>query len=66
MILIWLILLPLLGGLLSWLVSRWSNLAARWVALLAVTLTLSPHHCALGRAIGTLRSAGAAAHGCWS
>ncbi len=35
MVLICLLLIPLLGGLLSWLANRWSVLAARWVALLA-------------------------------
>jgi NADH-quinone oxidoreductase subunit M len=33
MILVWIILLPLLGGLLAWLVSRWCATGARWTAL---------------------------------
>ncbi|HEY3379351.1 MAG TPA: NADH-quinone oxidoreductase subunit M, partial [Armatimonadota bacterium] len=36
MILAWLIIIPLLGGLLSWLVERWSVRLTRWVALIAV------------------------------
>jgi NADH-quinone oxidoreductase subunit M len=35
MILTWLVILPALGGLLAWIVSRWSTLAARWISLLA-------------------------------
>ena len=38
MILVWLILLPLLGGVLSWLLSLRSLRAARWTALLAMLL----------------------------
>lgn len=38
MILAWLILILLIGGLLSWLAARWNVLLARWVALVAVLL----------------------------
>ncbi len=40
MILPTLILVPLAGGLLAWLVGRWSPLAARWVSLVAVAVGL--------------------------
>lgn len=38
MILVWLILILLLGGLLSWLASRWNVPLARWIALAAVAV----------------------------
>ncbi len=38
MILVWLILLPLIGGALAWLLSRWARGMARWMALLALLL----------------------------
>ncbi len=41
MILVWLVLLPFAGGLLAWLVSRWSAKGARGVALLALGLDLA-------------------------
>ena len=40
MILTWLIAIPIIGGLLSWIVSRWSVTATRWVALLAMAADL--------------------------
>jgi NADH-quinone oxidoreductase subunit M len=45
MILLWLILIPLIAGALAGAIARWSTLAARWIALLALladfALTLS-------------------------
>jgi len=41
MILVWLILIPFIGGLLSWLVARWNVTAARWIALAAMFLQLA-------------------------
>jgi len=45
MTLLWLILIPLLGGILAWIAARWSAAAARWVSLAALgcdmTLALS-------------------------
>ncbi len=41
MILVWLILLPFIGGLLAWLVSRWSVKGSRWVAALTLGLDLA-------------------------
>jgi NADH-quinone oxidoreductase subunit M len=38
MILLWLIVILLAGGLLAWLVVRWSTLATRWISLGAITL----------------------------
>jgi len=35
MILLWLILIPLVAGVLAWLAARWNALAARWIALAA-------------------------------
>jgi len=40
MILLWLIVILLTGGLLAWLVARWSTLATRWISLGAITLDL--------------------------
>lgn len=37
MILLWLIVILLAGGVLAWAVARWSVLAARWISLLAVS-----------------------------
>ena len=36
MILLWLILIPLIAGVLAWAAARWSASAARWIALIAV------------------------------
>lgn len=38
MILLWLIVILLAGGVLAWMVAYWSTLAARWIALVAVGL----------------------------
>jgi NADH-quinone oxidoreductase subunit M len=38
MILLWLILIPLIAGALAWLVARWSEVAARWISLVATVL----------------------------
>lgn len=38
MILTWLILIPVIGGVLAWLAARWNALAARWIALGAMAL----------------------------
>lgn len=38
MILTWIILIPAIGGLLAWIVSRWSTSFARWTALLACVI----------------------------
>lgn len=40
MVLIWLIVILLAGGLLAWLASRWGDQWARWVALIAVAVDL--------------------------
>lgn len=40
MILLWLIVIPLMGGLLAWPVERRSVTAARWISLVAVSLDL--------------------------
>lgn len=40
MVLLWLILIPLTAGILSWVASRWSNLAARWISLVAMLADL--------------------------
>ncbi len=40
MILLGFVLIPLIGGLLAWLTGRWSDKAARWVALSALVLNL--------------------------
>lgn len=40
MILVWLILLPFIGGLLSWQVERWGEKAPRWIALLTMVLVM--------------------------
>jgi NADH-quinone oxidoreductase subunit M len=41
MILLWLIIIPLLGGILSLLVARWSVQAARWIAIVATGAALA-------------------------
>jgi NADH-quinone oxidoreductase subunit M len=38
MILVWIILVPLIGGLIAWLAARRSDTAARWLSLLALAL----------------------------
>ena len=38
MILLWLIVIPLAAGILAWIFARWSDLAARWISLLAAVL----------------------------
>ena len=38
MILLWLIVVLLVGGLLAWAVARWSALASRWISLIAVSV----------------------------
>ena len=38
MILLWLILIPLIAGVLAWAAARWSASATRWVALIAVLI----------------------------
>lgn len=38
MILIWLILIPVIGGLLAWISGRWNALYSRWVSLIAMAL----------------------------
>ena len=40
MILAWLIIVPVLGGLLGWWLGRWNYLWSRWLALLAMTIDL--------------------------
>jgi len=40
MILLWLILIPLVGGAISLLASRWNVQASRWIALSAASLGL--------------------------
>src|SRR5689334_12345265 len=45
MILLWLILIPLVAGIVAWVVARWNTSVCRWIALIAVladfVLTLS-------------------------
>ena len=41
MILTWIIAVPAIGGVLAWVVSRWSANAARWVALAACAILLA-------------------------
>jgi len=38
MILVWLFLIPVIGGLLAWMIDRQSKTAARWISLIAVGL----------------------------
>jgi NADH-quinone oxidoreductase subunit M len=40
MLLLWLILIPLAAGILSWIVARWSTLAPRWISLAALLANL--------------------------
>ena len=40
MVLVWLILIPFIGGLLSWQSERWSRGIPRWIALLTMLLSL--------------------------
>jgi NADH-quinone oxidoreductase subunit M len=40
MILVWLLVIPMIGALFAWLLSRWSVGLGRWIALLAMTLDL--------------------------
>jgi len=40
MVLLWLILVPLTAGILSWVASRWSNVSARWISLVAMLADL--------------------------
>jgi NADH-quinone oxidoreductase subunit M len=40
MVLVWLILIPFIGGLLSWQSERWSRGVPRWIALLTMLLSL--------------------------
>jgi len=54
MTLLWLILIPLLGGILAWIAARWSAAAARWVSLAALI-------CDMILALGLWAHSGAAA-----
>lgn len=38
MILVWLIVIPLVAGILAWIVARWSPQSPRWISLVAVAL----------------------------
>lgn len=40
MILVWLILIPFIGGIVAWLAARWRAQASRWIALIAIALDL--------------------------
>lgn len=40
MILTWLIFIPAIGGVLAWLISRWSVAAARWISLVGCVVVL--------------------------
>lgn len=37
MILIWLIAIPIIGGLAAWIAARWSHLLSRWISLVAIS-----------------------------
>jgi len=39
MILTWIIIIPAIGGILAWILARWSTSAARWISLLAMVVT---------------------------
>ena len=39
MILTWIIIIPAIGGILAWILARWSASAARWISLLAMAIT---------------------------
>ena len=41
MILVWLILIPFIGGIVAWIAARWRAQAARWISLIAVALDLA-------------------------
>ncbi|MEW6001233.1 MAG: NADH-quinone oxidoreductase subunit M [Nitrospirota bacterium] len=41
MILLWIIIIPLLGGLLAWLSGRWSQLWPRWVSLISLAVQMA-------------------------
>ena len=41
MILIWLISVPMAGGILAWFFSRWSERLTRWISLIAMSLELA-------------------------
>lgn len=49
MILAWLIIIPILGGLAAWLAGRWNSASARWISLasLALDALLLANFCAL-------------------
>jgi NADH-quinone oxidoreductase subunit M len=62
MILLWLILIPFVGGLVAWLLARWNTNAPRWISLFASAIELvlalalwGPHE----------RQAGLSPHGPW-
>ena len=55
MILLWLILIPTVAGLLSWLSERWSTRLPRWISLLAPTLTLALVLILWGQHLGQVR-----------
>jgi NADH-quinone oxidoreductase subunit M len=38
MLLVWLIVILMVGGLLAWIVQKWSNEAVRWISLMAVVI----------------------------
>jgi NADH-quinone oxidoreductase subunit M len=40
MILVWLILIPFIGGVVAWFAARWNARAARWISLVAIALDL--------------------------
>ena len=40
MMLVWLIVIPLVAGMLAWLTARWSTQAPRWISLAAAALDL--------------------------
>jgi NADH-quinone oxidoreductase subunit M len=41
MILVWLVILPAAGGILAWILSRWSDRAARWTSLASLAVGLA-------------------------
>jgi NADH-quinone oxidoreductase subunit M len=62
MILVWLIVIPLVAGILAWLTARWSTQLPRWISLAAVALDLL---LTLGLWIRGNRTAGATATAAW-
>lgn len=40
MLLVWLIIIPFIGGVLAWFLARWNNKLTRWISLIALTLDL--------------------------